>query len=176
MIIETIEGDIVELLKRGYLVAHGCNCFHAMNGGIAYSLSKEFSGIPLADKLYSMKGDKSKLGDFTTYFDDGGGICFNLYTQFFPGKDASYKYIEKAFKNLNDRLGSSYVYIPKIGAGIGGLEWEKVKEVIDKVTPRLSIVVVEYKGFSMPHDPTILPRKSLEEMLHEEEMSEKELF
>lgn len=70
----------------------------------------------------------------------------NLYTQFRPGPNAEYGAILKGFESLNDVFEGAIqpFYIPKIGCGIGGLEWECVEEIINIATPDINIVVVEY--------------------------------
>ena len=38
------------------------------------------------------------------------------------------------------------MYIPLIGCGIGGLQWEPTKAIIDAAAPDLPITVVEFSG------------------------------
>lgn len=165
MIIETIKGDMVDLFSRGKKIAHGCNCFHAMASGVAGDLAKAFPGIREVDDRTEF-GDESKCGNFTVYRDHSTeGVCYNLYTQFNPGRDGSYGKIATAFENLNKmskEFPSSFetgLYIPKIGAGIAGLEWHRVKAIIDAVTPNLPIILVEWKKPDSTKVNNTSPRK-----------------
>jgi len=47
---------------------------------------------------------------------------------------------------LAERSGVNSIAMPKIGAGLGGLKWEDVKAVIEKVSsthPTIDLYVVE---------------------------------
>lgn len=164
MIIETIEGNLVDIFASGKIVAHGCNCYHEMASGVAGELASRFPGIREVDGNTNY-GDISKSGLYTRYKDpENGGVCYNLYTQFHPGRDGSYGKIATAFENLNTlskqfpSIFESGLYIPRIGAGIAGLEWSRVKAVINAVTPNVPIILVDFKpqkndGLAGPKSP-----------------------
>ena len=144
-----IKGDLLELAANGTagIIVHGCNCFHAMGGGIAGALASRFPEIPKADVLLGPSGLPRKLGSWTeatvTYQRLRGtdGVvtkhqldkpftCINLYTQFTPGPD----FIESVFifglKQLNNEYAGEHLWFPKIGCGIGGGNWERVEELL----------------------------------------------
>ena len=65
----------------------------------------------------------------------------------------------------------SGLYIPRIGAGIAGLEWSRVKVIIDAVTPNLPIILVDWKKPDPLNATVIAPRKpflGLDVLLSEE--------
>lgn len=149
MIIDTVKGDLIALFKQGngHLI-HGCNCFHTMGAGIAAKIAKEFPQALEIDKQTS-RGKVEKLGGFSVWTHQVNGYNWcgvNLYTQFRPGPNAEYGAILKGFETINDVFEGAIqsFYIPKIGCGIGGLEWECVEEIINIATPDINIVVVEY--------------------------------
>lgn len=146
MIVETIKGDLAEIYKRGGVIAHGCNCHHTM-GGLAGFLSCQFPEIGDADEE-SQYGNPLKLGTWTKAYNEAGGQCFNLYTQFHPGADLRYGALLDCFMNLNklavvrSPLENYKLHIPLIGAGLGGGDWNIISDLIHKYTPNLDITVV----------------------------------
>ena len=163
-IINTVEGDLIELAKQGIFdgIAHGCNCFHAMGSGIAPQIAKAFPLAEAADNSTKF-GSKGKLGSYSSALvpsDEGYNLkVFNLYTQFSTGVkpySISYKAIYQAFSALNDNLQtlSSHKFlntgelyslgIPMIGAGLGGGHWEAIELLINLATPDIDITLVKY--------------------------------
>ncbi|AFU64057.1 hypothetical protein ACQ31_gp174 [Salmonella phage STML-198] len=76
-------------------------------------------------------------------------IC-QLYTQYLPGNNLDYSALLYAFQGLNrwasKCLENPTVYIPRIGAGIAGGDWNKIKLIIDMFTPDIDIIVVDWDG------------------------------
>lgn len=149
---EIIKGDLLELAASGKakVIVHGCNCFHAMGGGIAGAIAQRFPQVPEVDKRFTKRGDPSKLGTYTVasvteevvsqitpgvLYDTKTPLkepfeCVNLYTQFTPGPD----FIESVFvyglQQLNRDYRGEHLFFPRIGCGIGGGNWERVEELL----------------------------------------------
>lgn len=127
--------------------AHGCNCAGAMGKGIALQFKEKFPKMYLEYKKLCKNGLFS-LGDVFTY-DYGNGVIFNLGTQVNWKTKADITAIEKALiKVLSYALQNDILSIamPKIGAGLGGLEWTDVKLIINRVIedyPNIDLFVVE---------------------------------
>ena len=149
MIIDKIKGDLVQLFAEGKIIAHGCNCFHAMASGVAGQLAEAYPIISEVDNCTNY-GDVNKLGKFSIALNKEKGGCINLYTQYNPGRDGSYGAIATAFESLdktaqkNPNIFKNGLYIPKIGCGIAGLEWTRVSNIINAVTPHIPIILVEW--------------------------------
>jgi len=90
-----------------------------------------------------------RLGDAFLWKERDGPSVFNLGTQEGVWRArASYEAIEAALKSMRrqaDREGITSITMPKVGAGYGGLSWNKVREIIEKVFAdwRGSLVVYE---------------------------------
>ena len=117
------------------IIAHGCNCFHAMGGGIASYIARAFPRAEDAD-FDTEEGDPGKLGTYS--YSRGTPDIFNLYTQFEPGANIDYGAVRDAFKALyrhckSHGLLDKKIGIPKIGAGIAGGDWSKVASIIESV-------------------------------------------
>lgn len=60
-----VKGDLLAMGKNNELdiIVHGCNCFCAMGGGIAYQIQDQFPDARLADDE-TVRGDPGKLGTY----------------------------------------------------------------------------------------------------------------
>lgn len=131
--------DLFEFIKEAEMsMAHGCNTSSSFGSGVAYLVAKYF---PHVKKHYhqSCKLDMFEPGscDAVCISDTNSPFrfCYNLGTQIQPGPDARKNLIAQSFINLFEtmiRTKESEIAIPKIGCGIGGLNWEKdVEPILD---------------------------------------------
>lgn len=154
MINNVVQGNLITMGLNGdfNVIVHGCNCFNTMGSGIAWELKNR---CPKAYKVdcNTVRGDKSKLGTFTSALVGNRLVVINAYTQYdyhrVPGRvNADYGAIKSVFETLNFMYGGSghKIGIPLIGAGLAGGDWEVIKEIINKATPNLEITLVEFDG------------------------------
>ena len=63
---KTIKGDLIKLAEEGKfdVIIHGCNCFHAMGGGIAKQLADKYPQVEEVDRQTTF-GDRNKLGSYS---------------------------------------------------------------------------------------------------------------
>lgn len=129
-------------------IGHQANCFNTMNSGVAKAIKMAFPDAWQADQETG-KGDIHKFGDSsvgTFYRDDHSmGLIYNLYGQYNYGYDAkgytSYPKLTQALESMRDDLLSATDYhpeyfkvgFPKIGAGLGGGDWDTIAEIINDV-------------------------------------------
>lgn len=147
-----VDGDLVEMFANDEfdVIIHGCNCFHAMDAGIAWQIEQKYPEVGFYDKLYSNHGDINKLSDHTVAIvptgKDKAGSIVNLYTQFYPGPDFRLNALDLGFYKLSHRLTKDVrIGIPLIGAGIGGGDWDEIKPIIDNHMKFHNVTVVKYK-------------------------------
>ncbi len=140
------EGDIFALQDvKNY--AHGCNCAGAMGKGIALQFKKKFPDMYLEYRDLCKSGEFT-LGDVYTYNYDSGYI-FNLGTQASWRTKAKLDAIEKSLETMlliAHEKEIKQIALPKIGAGLGGLKWEDVKDVIKRIEknfPHISLYIIE---------------------------------
>ncbi|MCU0323593.1 MAG: macro domain-containing protein [Chitinophagaceae bacterium] len=130
--------------------AHGCNCSGAMGKGIAVQFRDKFPEMYYEYKQLC-KSNKFNLGDIYV-FNYGNGFVFNLGTQQSWKTKAELTAIEQSLKKMFDyasNMGIDRIAIPRIGAGLGGLKWEDVKVIIEKISnqyPTIELFVVENYG------------------------------
>jgi len=147
-----IDGDLIKMFNDGEfdVIIHGCNCFHTMGAGIAKQIEDKHPEAGFYDLVYSEEGDLDKLSNHTialTMRDNKEiGTIVNLYTQFNPGADFKLIALDLGFYKLSHRLENTIkIGIPKIGAGIGGGDWDKIEPIIAKHMEFHNITVVNYK-------------------------------
>jgi O-acetyl-ADP-ribose deacetylase (regulator of RNase III) len=127
--------------------AHGCNCAGAMGKGIAVQFKEKFPAMYLQYKKLCRSGAFT-LGEVFMY-DYGEGFVFNLGTQKSWTTKAEISAVDAAIGKMLQLAAENQVKqiaLPKIGAGLGKLDWESVKQIInDRATtyPEIDLFVVE---------------------------------
>lgn len=146
MVIYIEQGNIFNLQDiQNY--AHGCNCAGAMGKGIALQFKEKFPIMYIEYKRLCKEGLFS-LGDIYSY-NHPNGIVFNLGTQITWKTKADINAIKSSLVKMlfySQQNNISKIALPKIGAGLGGLNWEDVKYVLDEATkayPKTDLFVVE---------------------------------
>lgn len=137
--IQFVKGDVFSG-EHAKVIAHGCNTAGAMGAGVAAIVRERHT------RAHSEYMKLCKRRDFypgiAQYVDVGWpwadsahqvtGI-YNLGTQINPGPDADLKLIQIAFTNMAQHAahkGIEVIGIPRIGCGIGGLNWMHVEGAI----------------------------------------------
>ncbi len=115
--ITTVEGPAI--------IAHGVNCQRVMGSGVARALYLKW---PFVRSAYLAKGSQ-KLGD-VQYLPVGEGVIVaNCFTQQYYGRIRAHRYasaiaVEQCLVDVA-RMFPGIIHIPRIGCGLGGLNWER---------------------------------------------------
>ena len=149
MTIEYIKGDLFKTPIK--VILHGCNAKGVMGGGVAAIVKKVY---PAAFEEYFHYCDDG-FADLGTncVVQDSGKVIVNAITQDGYGthkRQVSYDAIVSVFEKLEDDLKfcdefEGVVAMPKIGAGLGGGDWDIIATIIEKtVNGKYKVVVYEY--------------------------------
>lgn len=142
-----------DVLKAGAeAVAHGCNCMGAMGAGIAAAFAKRWPEME-AEYVTECQARRFRPGDVMPWAVDEGQACFdrglrwvyNLGTQLYPGADARCEWIRTSVIGMlrHAELHSvGSIAVPRIGAGIGGLEWDQVRSILRELGDSTSVSLV----------------------------------
>jgi O-acetyl-ADP-ribose deacetylase (regulator of RNase III) len=129
--IELVKGDLFAASPRA--LAHGCNCAGAMGKGIAVEFKRRWP--KMYEEYHALcEAGRFQLGDVFAW-SDGAVVIFNLATRkSFRGKvrgdlDAIARAAARMLSIAEER-GIAEIGMPKIGAGLGGLDWEDVRAVL----------------------------------------------
>lgn len=143
-----VTGDLIQLVKdeKFDVIVHGCNCFCTMGSGVAAAIRKAFPAAYTVDS-FTPYGEETKLGTISVA-DTGKVIVVNAYTQYsFGGAVRNFDYgaFQVCLQEIARRFGHLRIGMPKIGAGLGGGDWNKIKNIIHNVMGNChSVTIVEY--------------------------------
>lgn len=138
------KGDVT----RAPAYAHGCNCRGVMGAGVAVRVRLDHPAV-YEDYVERCRTGRFALGDAVHYFDDGQHVI-NLATQDEPGPHATETAIHRSLSaaiEVCERIGIRQLAIPWVGCGIGGLDRDDVRPILELVAaahPAVRLVVVEY--------------------------------
>lgn len=134
------------------IIMHGCNAQGVMGSGVAVQIRRKF---PEAYHVYkSSVGPKGlELGDISVawikynHSEDQPLLIVNAITQEFYGRDerryVSYDAVTKVAEKMSQLFGKRSVAIPKIGAGLGGGNWQVIESILENHAPDIQWVVYE---------------------------------
>lgn len=152
MPIKFVAGDLFANAHVVQAFAHGCNCQGSMGAGIATEFRNRY---PTMYEQYRTRCKamprEFNLGDAWLWKAEDQPWVFNLGTQEGVWRArASYEAIEQALgkmRELADTEGIASIAIPRIGVGYGGLSWEKVRAIVERVFDDWSGCLVVYEKF-----------------------------
>ncbi len=161
---QEVSGNLLNIAyeeaKKGefVLIVHGCNCF-GFGSGLSGQLNEYLPEAELIDQK-SVRGDRSKLGRYTSVDVIRNGITFkviNAYTQYQGGEEKQQN-LERSIKSVFRKIAKDFpeykIYYPAIGCGITGGEWNKIHPVIKRALKGRDFTFVRYN----PDEAVRLPR------------------
>ena len=151
--IQYVSGDI--LLTEAEGIAHGVAPNDDFKQGLALSLRERWPAM-YKDFRHFCHTQHPKEGGAWSWKGPGGPVIINLLTQehpktkdAHPGK-ATVSYVNHSLKALLkevEEAGLKSLAITKVATGVGGLDWEEVKPLIEKHLSELKIPVYVYEDF-----------------------------
>lgn len=147
--IKYITGNILESSARA--LVNTVNTVGVMGKGIALQFKKAF---PNNYKAYieACKKNEIAIGKLFVTKDEnlnsGEKTIINFPTKKDWRKPSEYSYIEAGLNdllNVINRYQIKSIALPPLGAGNGGLEWERVKKIIEKKLQPLDIEIYVYE-------------------------------
>lgn len=165
------EGDLIELAKRGEfdVIVHGCNCLSSMGAGIAPQMAKAFGcdrfemerwgstieKLGCIDYETFVLGEKAiwSLSDYKNNRNEPELTVVNAYTQYKYGRNHrdgvqipfDYEAFTICMRKINNVFAGKSIGLPKIGAGLAGGDWDRIKEIIQEELKDCDVTVVIYK-------------------------------
>lgn len=132
-------------------IGHGVNTKGVMGAGIAFSVRLMYPEIYLEYRELCDSDGLQPGGVYTALDDRSGRYIVNLASQDAPGANARLEWLRSSLSHGLDELnelGVTSLALPRIGAGIGGLEWPEVREAIEEVAeayPHMELELWEFK-------------------------------
>jgi O-acetyl-ADP-ribose deacetylase (regulator of RNase III) len=142
-----VKGDLFHTAGiRAY--AHGCNCAGAMDTGVAVAFRKRWPRM--FDEYAARCADgRFHLGDVFVW-SEGDEVVYNLGIQEHWKTKAKLAALTRALQKtveLAAHAGVDRIGLPRIGAGLGGLDWARVKSVLDEVGGATTVALVVFEQF-----------------------------
>lgn len=129
------KGNLLAMAAAGQfdVIAHGCNCFNDMGGGIAKQIAELYPMALQADMDYDAT-PAMKLANFShTRVGPELGHQFviaNAYTQFEPGAGSFYNSaLEISLRKIMLAFPGERIGVPYIGCGIAGGNQEEIVDI-----------------------------------------------
>ena len=149
--IKYIDGDLIRDSDNFDVILQGCNFQNTMGKGIALQVKTKFPQAYEAD-CKTKKGDLAKLGTIS-HTTDTTPIVVNCYTQFDYRKQyddpaliyVDYTAIKTALEAVKKNFTGKKIGMPKIGAQLGGGDWNHIIRIIEYVLGDEDVTVVNYK-------------------------------
>lgn len=149
MSITFVEGDLFTYPNIDAL-AHGCNCAGAMGKGIALEFKKRFPRMYETYRNRCLSG-QFNLGDVFVWTEDSI-VIFDLGTQRSWRSKATIPAITESVQKMlliGQKMGIRRIGIPRIGAGLGGLEWDDVKQILTQIANKFDIELVVFQTYRL---------------------------
>lgn len=128
--------------------AHGCNCAGTMDAGVAVAFKKRWP--KMFDEYRALCDDgRFRLGD-TCVWTDGNETVYCLAIQEHWKAKAKLPALTKSLTKMVElaaNAGIDRVGLPRIGAGLGGLDWARVKNIANEVGKETAVTLVVFEQF-----------------------------
>lgn len=142
MKIQIINGNIFD--AGADILVNPVNLVGVMGKGLALEFKKRFPDNYSAYKKWCR--NKPKIGEYLI-FGDRGKLIFNFPTKIHWKDPSNIEYIEKSAKTLVawcKKYGNKKkIAIPKVGCGLGGLDWNIVKSKLIEMFGALNDIDIE---------------------------------
>jgi O-acetyl-ADP-ribose deacetylase (regulator of RNase III) len=124
-------------------IGHGVNTHGVMGSGIAVQFREKLPDMYAQYRVLCQRGELQPGGVFIYPLGtDNEWLVYNIASQDAPGANASYEWLESGVRTAvqhAEKNGHETVALPRIGAGVGGLDWENVKLILEKVAAESTV-------------------------------------
>lgn len=138
-------GDLFESPSDLDAVAHGVNCKGVMGKGVALAFAQRY---PDMKKHYVALCEQRLMSPGRCDVWVGGHTyVYNLATQNRPGPDAKLRWVAESVASMLQHAedhGVGRIGIPRIGCGIGGLQWVEVRMILELLALESTVDLVVY--------------------------------
>lgn len=132
MTIEYVKGDLLSVTEG--IIIHGCNTKGVMGAGVAKQIKDKY---PMCFDIYSHS--TKLLGSISWYRHHTSLYVGNAITQEYYStekRQVNYVAIAKVFDQVCQYGNTDLaIHFPKIGAGLGGGDWNIIEELINDSDP-----------------------------------------
>jgi len=155
--IRYVSGDL--LMSNAKAIAHGVAPNDSFNQGLAHTL-REYLPAMYKDFRHYCQSEHPKPGELWVWGGLGGIRLVALFTQeaapaagLHPGKASlsNVNHALRALARLCLKEGWSSLALPRVATGVGGLDWDEVKPLIEQNLGELPIPIIVYETYRANH-------------------------
>lgn len=153
--LKTVTGDILHTNCQA--IAHGVAPNDDFKQGLALELRKNWPAM-YKDMRHFTQTSHPKPGTLWTWGGTGGARIINLFTQEgSEGHQTSHggkatlgnvAHCLKALRTEIEKTGITSLAIPRIATGVGGLDWNDVKPLVEQHLSDLNIPIIIYEKYT----------------------------
>lgn len=133
--------------------AHGCNCAGTMDAGVSIAFKKRWPRM-FDEYALRCKDGRFHLGDVFVW-SEGDEVVYSLAIQeHWKAKSKLPALVRAARKmvQLAEQSGVARIGLPRIGAGLGGIDWKRVKSVLEEVGNESAVELIVFEQFVREKD------------------------
>lgn len=150
--IREVSGDIT--LTKAQAIAHGVAPDDHFDYGLALALREQWPAM-VKDFRHYCRQCHPKPGELWEWGGVGGVRVFNLLTQTEhghsghpgPATEATVNHCLRRLRHELEKHEVKSLAIPKLATGVGGLEWDEVKPLIEQHLGDLNIPIFVYTSY-----------------------------
>lgn len=137
------QGNLLDV-KEGVIV-HGCNAKGVMGSGVALAVKDKYAKAYTSYKTFE-ESKGLRVGGVNLVNITKKLYVANAITQASYGRDSEVRYVSyggvlTCFEKLNEHFPLNIPFhFPKIGAGLGGGDWEVISSLIELACPQRELV------------------------------------
>lgn len=138
------KGDVLKAEEN--LICHQVNTWGVMGGGLALQVAKTYPKVEKEYVDFTKKFQENLIGQYQPCQIADKKHIINCFTQ--DGFETDYMALEQVFMGLLDtcKKNKFTIAIPyKYGCGIATGDWNKVTEILEKVSNKFDIDINIYK-------------------------------
>ena len=161
-----LKGNLITMALNGEfdVIVHGCNCFNRMRRGIGVDMAREFKADIVDNEHHKSKDEdyeewhKSELLGNIEWYNPNEDFdlvnvprdltVVNAYTQYHwdsNGSPLDYEALILCMRKINHQFLGKHIGLPKIGCGLAGGDWNRVREILERELVNCNVTVVEFE-------------------------------
>ncbi|MEJ7731106.1 MAG: macro domain-containing protein [Polyangiaceae bacterium] len=128
--------------------AHGVSCAGAMDSGVALAFKKRWPAM-FEDYRARCADKRVHLGDVVVWSDEQATV-YSLAIQEHWKQKASLAALKRAavkMVELAEIAGVERIGVPRIGTGMGGLDWQRAKSVLTDAGSKSKVGLIVFEQF-----------------------------
>jgi O-acetyl-ADP-ribose deacetylase (regulator of RNase III) len=128
--------------------AHGVNCAGAMDSGVSVAFKKRWPEM-FAEYHARCEDKRFQLGDVFVW-SGGEETVYGLGIQEHWKKKSNLPALSRALKKMIELAtasGIDRIGLPRIGAGLGGLDWVRVRRILEEAGAETRVTLLVFEQF-----------------------------